>query len=435
MIFSLDVRRARKGDCLLLHFGTANEPGLMLIDGGPAGVYKPHLETRINEIRKKRSVAPNDPLPVDVLMVSHVDDDHIRGILDLTKREVEAMDAQRPRLLDVRQLWHNSFDGVIKHNTTPLADNVTAALASAGSGVPMAEDLMEKVDGLEDMTPDELAELVSSNWLVLASMAQGYRLRDDARKLGYELNPGFDDELIIAREAGERLPLDGETSMMIAGPMLPEIEALRKKHLAWLKELKEQGLSPKDALAAYIDKSVSNLSSIVALAECGEASILLTGDARGDRIIAGLELTGGLKPGKNRKVSILKVPHHGSANNLTKDFFKRITADHYVFSGNGEHGNPEREALEMLFRARGTSASFTVHLTYPVIEIDEAREHAWNEERQKEIAKGKTPRAKWSPAKHGVKEFLAQHATAKQRVRIVDEKKPHVIDLLSPLGY
>ena len=28
MIFSLDVRRARKGDCLLLHFGTKAKPGL-----------------------------------------------------------------------------------------------------------------------------------------------------------------------------------------------------------------------------------------------------------------------------------------------------------------------------------------------------------------------------------------------------------------------
>ena len=39
MIFSLDVRRARKGDCLLLHFGTTDEPGLVMIDGGPKGVY------------------------------------------------------------------------------------------------------------------------------------------------------------------------------------------------------------------------------------------------------------------------------------------------------------------------------------------------------------------------------------------------------------
>ena len=52
-------------------------------------------------------------------------------------------------------------------------------------------------------------------------------------------------------------------------------------------------------------------------------------------------------------VDILKVPHHGSSNNLDNDFFERITADHYVMSGDGEHGNPERESIEMLFKARG----------------------------------------------------------------------------------
>jgi len=82
MIFSLDVRRARKGDCLLLHFGSENEPGLIMIDGGPGSVYKQHLRPRLLEIRKSRGLEKNDPLPVDLLMVSHVDDDHIRGILD-----------------------------------------------------------------------------------------------------------------------------------------------------------------------------------------------------------------------------------------------------------------------------------------------------------------------------------------------------------------
>ena len=38
MIFSLDVRRARKGDCLLLHYRLRRtNPGLVMIDGGPQG--------------------------------------------------------------------------------------------------------------------------------------------------------------------------------------------------------------------------------------------------------------------------------------------------------------------------------------------------------------------------------------------------------------
>src|SRR4029079_17837608 len=50
MIFSLDVRRDRTRDVLLLHYGTAEKPGLVMIDGGPRGVYAPHLRPRLEEI-------------------------------------------------------------------------------------------------------------------------------------------------------------------------------------------------------------------------------------------------------------------------------------------------------------------------------------------------------------------------------------------------
>ena len=91
------------------------------------------------------------------------------------------------------------------------------------------------------------------------------------------------------------------------------------------------------------------------LAEVGKKRILFTGDARGDKVLAGLELAGLLKAdGKSTMhVDIFKVPHHGSDRNVDPIFFRRITADHYVFSGNGEHGNPERETLQMFLDERG----------------------------------------------------------------------------------
>lgn len=117
---------------------------------------------------------------------------------------------------------------------------------------------------------------------------------------------------------------------------------------------------------------MANLSSIVVLARSGGREMLLTGDARGDKILTGMEQVGLLQPGGTRHVDLLKVPHHGSDRNMATSFFQRITADHYVFSGDGEHGNPERETFRMLLEARG-DAAFTVHLTDPVDEIDAER--------------------------------------------------------------
>ena len=49
--------------------------------------------------------------------------------------------------------------------------------------------------------------------------------------------------------------------------MQPELQALHRKHIKWLEDLKKKGKSPPKGLAAYVDTSVPNLSSIVALAE------------------------------------------------------------------------------------------------------------------------------------------------------------------------
>jgi glyoxylase-like metal-dependent hydrolase (beta-lactamase superfamily II) len=84
------VRRARKGDCLIVHYCTKSDPGFILIDGGPSQVYRPHLKPRLAQIRKARKLAADQSLPVDLLMVSHIDDDHINGILELTKELVTA---------------------------------------------------------------------------------------------------------------------------------------------------------------------------------------------------------------------------------------------------------------------------------------------------------------------------------------------------------
>ena len=51
--------------------------------------------------------------------------------------------------------------------------------------------------------------------------------------------------------------------------------------------------------------------------------MLLTGDARGDKILEGMELAGLLEKDGKRHVDILKVPHHGSDNNMETIFFKR----------------------------------------------------------------------------------------------------------------
>lgn len=401
MFFTLDVRRARKGDCLLLHYGSKTEPGLAVIDGGPSNVYEPHLKPRLDQIRKARKLAASVPLPVDLLMVSHIDDDHIKGVLELTKELVEAAG---PPPLRISGLWHNTFDDIIGNNPDKLRAAVTAAFGTAslsGEG--------EEIDGLN---PDVAK--------VFASVGQGFRLRDDARALKLRVNPQFKGKLIIAKKKGKQIDMGKGLKFTVIGPMNDEVVALQQAHDDFLEK---QQKSSESSLAAFADKSVANLSSVVVLAEVGGRRILFTGDARGDKVLEGLELVGLLKNDEKSTihVDVMKCPHHGSNRNVEPIFFRRITADHYVFSGNGEHGNPERETLEMLWGERG-DATYTVHLTYPVEEIDA--------ERKKEVKKKGKP---WSPKKQSLAAFLDANPKLAKKITVVHETKPHLINLLDKL--
>src|SRR5688572_15720187 len=412
MIFSLDVRRARKGDCLILHYGTEGDPGLVLIDAGPAQVYKPQLKPRLAEIRAVRGIASNGQLPVDLLMVSHIDDDHINGILELTGELVVAQDEKKPLPLKVRSFWHNTFDDIIGNNPEELLAAITAQFGPASlSGEPDTEGL----------DPDAAK--------VFASVGQGFRLRDDVRKLKLRLNPEFDGQLVMAAEGTESLEMGKGLTLIVAGPMKAELVALQKDHDAFLKEQKDKKKT-NAAPASFTDTSVPNLSSMVVCAEVDQKRMLLTGDARGDKILKGLELVGILKPKGKMHVDVLKMPHHGSDRNMKLEFLQRITADHYVFSGDGEHGNPERGTLEMLLQARG-DADYSIHLTYPIDEVDVKRKEDWEKEQQKEkVRKKKNPkvevRANWSPKKHSLAALFKGHKEFANKVHIVAEGQPHL---------
>jgi hypothetical protein len=431
-IFSLEVLRARKGDCLLLHYGTTTDRRLALIDGGPSGVYGPILRPRLEELRTEREPNIRDPLAIDLLMISHIDDDHIRGVLQLTDELVEARNMQTPGLVHVRNLWHNTFDDIIGDDADVLARAVTADFGVAALNDPLLNDPLV-VDTAGDLPGTTSHEAVLDAYRVLASVPQGRQLRDDAIKLGIERNLEVDGEFIVA----DSQPLDMGAGLMftVLGPTRHKLEELRQKHRDWLLAHPEAVRASATGLANYADKSVTNLSSIVVLAELHDRRILLTGDARGDNILEGLELASLVDRSGKMHLDILKCPHHGSANTVDTGFFERIVADHYVFSGNGEHGNPERETIERLFAARGSN-QYTIHLTYPVEDIDAERKRNWEKRRAAEQNRhDKKPEAqvrpRWSDATHALAAFIEHNAGIKQMFQVVPENRPHIINLLA----
>ena len=52
-------------------------------------------------------------------------------------------------------------------------------------------------------------------------------------------------------------------------------------------------------------------------------------------------------------VDVVKVPHHGSENNVVETtLLDRVIAKHYVFCGDGHSGNPEIDVVELMAKQR-----------------------------------------------------------------------------------
>ena len=161
---------------------------------------------------------------------------------------------------------------------------------------------------------------------VLSSIPQGRTLRDDAKALGWKPNHKFKGKLILAAKAAKPVTLwrpEGDGGRPDAAASYWRCRSSMTNGCVPRRRRKRS--RPKRRWRHFVDESVPNLSSIVVLAELGGKSMLLTGDARGDKILEGMELAGLLKKGGKRHVDLLKVPHHGSDNNMETIFFERVT--------------------------------------------------------------------------------------------------------------
>jgi glyoxylase-like metal-dependent hydrolase (beta-lactamase superfamily II) len=328
-VLFLEVLRAEHGDCLMLHHGD----DIVLIDGGPSGVYKTTLKPRLEELMATRP----QPLFLQMVMVSHIDDDHIIGLAEMFAEAVDRKENKTgPPRWTAGELWLNAFGAL------------TGASPTAGAGDARGAALND----LATTAPGEETKAIA------AGVKSGIALHEDAIALGVDRNSSVEGDLI--RRGGPKATIDvvpGLTFTVLA-PDQPRLEKLRTKWEKWEQDHPVQE-------AANLDRSVFNLSSIVVLARSENRTLLLTGDARSDDIIAGLEAEGLLTDVKPLMVDVLKLPHHGSIRNVDKTFFARVRARNYVISANGRDGNPENETLTLLCDSRlNDDDAWTLWLTY-----------------------------------------------------------------------
>jgi beta-lactamase superfamily II metal-dependent hydrolase len=356
-ILKLNIVQAKFGDCMILEFGSEEQkPHYILIDGGPEGTYDNHLSATL---QSKRLGGDGSKKTLDIIIASHVDDDHVIGIIDfladLRHRREEAENSQMDdkNIISVGSLWHNSFSKTLQEEEEQEDDTGSRSSNNSVNIHSRVESLLERMQSSSSSSSSK--NNFAAAKAAIMGIGEGRQLHLLAGILGIVINPGFPKGLVLVEEQEEApnpIKIDNLT-LRIIGPTKANLEELRNLWRKWLEKYETADIS-EPSIAAVADKSIPNLSSIVVLAEADGKRVLITGDARGDHIIDGLRLAGGLfddNDDGHMHVDVLKVPHHGSARNVTKAFFKALTSDMYIISADGRYGNPDFSTLKWIVEA------------------------------------------------------------------------------------
>ncbi|MEW8437354.1 MAG: hypothetical protein AB2689_04275 [Candidatus Thiodiazotropha taylori] len=362
------VFRSDKGDCLLIQ---GDDGTSILADGGMATSYRRHVAEHLPTLA-------GDTGLLDLVYVSHIDEDHIAGILAMMDDVVDwqVYDYQRskgnqtirpprmPRPLEVKQVWHNAFSEMMSKNTGAIRDQL-----ATNASLLVYSDTDWAVG----------AARIQQELIYSERQAELLNRRLDAKQLDIPQNPQVDGKLLSLENPGQPIDLGG-LQVTIVGPTEKDLEDLRKRWKKWLRsqkgrqqlaKIKRQAerdqrrlhaseldnltavlLAQSSALGDRDSLTTPNLASLMLLIKEGDKSVLMTGDGHADDILNGLAIAGELDDDEMRHVNVLKVPHHGATANMTKDFAKRVIADHYVFCGNGAHGNPEPDVIDVILESR-----------------------------------------------------------------------------------
>ena len=336
-MFRLKVIQALYGDCLIVEGGAPDDPRYLLIDGGPSGVYQAYLKPELTAIRDKGG-------QIQVAVLSHVDDDHVNGLLDLLHDLIKQRRKNSQETIAIDGLWHNSFGQT-------LGSTAEKSLARQMDTNPFLPGSMPQVEKQA------------------RSISQGQDLAASAQGLKIPMNADFrntPDRVVCVDNLPEPVEI-ANLKLMVVGPTRDSLHALQVEWEAWLEKQKQAShFSGKEAEtgARELDKSVPNLSSIMLLVEAAGKTMLLAGDGRGDQLLEGLQKAGVLREDGSCHVNIFKLAHHGSARNVTPELFAKITADTYVISANGKDDNPDFQTLEWLVQAADKQGrTFTIVAT------------------------------------------------------------------------
>lgn len=366
-MFKLEMLPAGPGDCLWLEYGTPPETRVVIIDGG-LGKTAAVLRRRIEAACYERGTGK---LELELLVVTHIDNDHILGIVELLDNP--------PECLSVKDVWFNGLPQLKRLPTPTTLDEVEKPQRRARPA-----DLLGGGDDEEqDESFGSLTSLARPSDLL--GPAQGDQLTELLSEKRMPWNKSWDNKAVMIPITGD-LPtreLEGKLKLTILGPTHSRLYTLCTKWPDVLggnedtsssPALPEDLLGPSDTWPPVWkegekkDSSFANGSSIMLLAEYGEGNdkhaLLLAGDGHAPDIAQVMK-----RLAKERNLSTpfplyaFKLPHHGSSHNLTQALLESVDCSRYLISTDGS-GKPRHPDHQALLRILKYSSSERPHLLF-----------------------------------------------------------------------
>ncbi len=312
-MFAIELLPAEYGDAILIEYGTRGRTRRILIDGGTPQSFEA-LRTRILSI-------PQSDREFELLVVTHIDSDHIGGVIPLLEWADEGS-------LDFREVWFNGYNHLV--------------------GAAEGDDILGGVQG----------EILSA------------RLR---KEYATKWNTSFDRKAVGLPSTGAPLSvsLEGGMELVVLGPSLERMRNLAPK---WDAECQRAGLLPGaetqppdegdvlgddeeeddiDELARSAfssDRALPNGSSITFLARYEGKSALFLADAFPKDVLDALRRISEVN--LPLAVDAVKVSHHGSKANTSPKLLDVLRSPKWLFSSNGDqHSHPHATAIARVLKS------------------------------------------------------------------------------------
>ena len=334
-MFRIEMLPAKNGDALLVHYGDSTQPSRILIDAGTPGAYE-DVRDRLLELKQ-----PNKPLHLELLVITHVDDDHIGGVLALLeKEEVD---------LTFGDIWFNGFGH--------LGD-----------------------DDIQDFGPvqgERLTTLLTDGtrpWNK-ATLSHSFRVRDGQDLPEFTL-PGGMKLTLLSPDAGKlSIMRDKWEEIIEAEGLVPNGETDSGFDAEDDPDIEPFGAIDLDALAEesfHEDKAPANGSSIAFIAEFGGKRVLFGADAHPGLLLNSIDAFAG--PGQPLTLDLCKLSHHGSDHNTSPMLIDRLDCTRFLVSSSGARfKHPHRAAMARVIKrgSPGKELSFNYRSDFTEIWDDD----------------------------------------------------------------